>query len=310
MNYLATLFCIQLILLCNISSQAQTWAPEGAKWHYNETHAFAPDTGFIFYESVSDTVINNQPCQKIEKNHGLYYMLRDSQEEFMFSRNDTVFVYDAFLDDFQILYDFNAESNDTWYRLIPNYDEDNDTAYVHIDSVKTVEINGVPVKRLFASFSMIYHHDYINDITYNGIITECIGYEKYMFYSTPITFFTYDHNFSSGLRCYEDEFLGFYETGIAESCTYTSSGTSTDPLLSKELSLRIYPNPVSDRIWIDREVATPLNYAIISMKGIILKQGVLNENHIIDMKNISKGIYILTTYKKGVKLTQNKIIKL
>lgn len=301
---------VLLIMLGNISTNAQEWAPEGAKWHYNETYVFAPDTGYIFYESIGDTVINDQPCKRVEKNHSLQYMLRDEDKEFMFSRNDTVFVYDEYVGEFQILYDFNAEGGDTWYRLIPDFSEGVDTAYVHIDSTTTVDINGVNLKKLFATFSMVYHDDYIDDLTYNGTITERIGYEDYMFYSTPISYFTYDMNFASGLRCYEDEIVGLYETGIVESCTYTSEGTGTDRSLPKASSLKIYPNPVSKQLWIKGKTNFPIRYSLKSVNGKVVMEGILQQGQRIDMNEIGKGIYILTTSDEGRIISQDKIIKL
>lgn len=273
MQHLKILTTALTVIISSLATNAQNWSPEGAKWHYSETYAFDPYTGYFFFESMSDTVINDQPCKRIEKNHSLQYMLRDGDKEFMFSKNDTVFVYDEYIGEFQILYDFNAESGDTWTRLIPDFSEGADTAYVHIDSTTTVDINGVILKKQFATFSMVYHDDYIDDMTYNGTITERIGYEDYMFYSTPISYFTFDMNFANGLRCYEDDMLGLFETGIVESCTYTSEETDRDLEDLQESYLSIYPNPVKNLLQIEGNVIYPVDFVLQSITGKTLIQG-------------------------------------
>ncbi|MCF8307484.1 MAG: T9SS type A sorting domain-containing protein [Bacteroidales bacterium] len=299
-----------LLLMSAYNVNAQNWAPEGASWHYNETYAFYPDSTYIKYESVGDTVIDGQACKKLDKYHYVYYLMRDHDEEYMFSRNDTVFVYDNYIEDFQMLYDFNAEAGDTWYRLIPDAYDDTDTSFVHIDSTTTTEINGVTLEKFYATFEMVYHSDNFDDWTYNGEIIERIGYMDYMFYSTPVTYFTYDHNFATGLRCYEDDILGLYETGMVDSCTYTYYWEPTRTNFAKTSNIRTYPNPVKKLLNIDTEIKGEITFSLRSLTGKIVEKGSINENGAINVSTLNKGLYILFINRNDQIIHRKKIIKL
>ena len=106
--------------LMGLSISAQTWAPVGAKWYYDEHFAFSGNVDYILYSSVKDTIVAGQSCHKISKRDDLICYGRPPFE-LMYESHDSVFFYDQQLAVFQLLYNFNAVKNDSWSLKI-NYE--------------------------------------------------------------------------------------------------------------------------------------------------------------------------------------------
>lgn len=97
------------------------------------------------------------------------------------------------------------------------YDNNLDTINVSIDSISPIVINGKSLKRLHVPYYLLTEE---YPYSYNSIIIEKIGDIQYMFNYYPSASVACDGNYSAGLRCYQDSELGFYSTGIADSCDY------------------------------------------------------------------------------------------
>lgn len=197
--------------------QAGDFAPVGATWYYSEGFFDGPPNAksdYIKFESVKDTLINGKTCRKITKRHRIICNFRPDVE-YLMTRNDTVFIYEEWLKDFVILYDFNAEKSDKWLVPIKSwYDGEVDTLTLVVDSTDYVTYNGHELKRMFVD----YYHEDDQSIVYSAEIIERIGDVNYLFNPLFNWDIPCDGNYSQGLRCYQDEVIGLYETGIAESC--------------------------------------------------------------------------------------------
>jgi hypothetical protein len=98
-------------------SAQQEFAPIGAVWYHNENPFLILLPGHIWQhyraESVADTVVLGRNCRKIVKNMAVICTSFDTVM-LVHQHGDTVFLYDARLNDFQVLYNFGAQPGDTW----------------------------------------------------------------------------------------------------------------------------------------------------------------------------------------------------
>ncbi len=137
-----TLLFLTLFLLSCPFVPGQDFAPVGAKWYYGEAFAFSGDINYILFTSARDTVILNETCRKITKRHQLGCYLRP-ENEYVFSRNDTVFFYEPSFGHFGVLYDFNATAGDSWTIYMDGENQQLDSVVVLVDSVSVRRINQI-----------------------------------------------------------------------------------------------------------------------------------------------------------------------
>ncbi|MCF8374261.1 MAG: T9SS type A sorting domain-containing protein [Bacteroidales bacterium] len=276
------------VLLLGISNLvAQGFAPVGAEWHYNEQFSFSGDIDFIRFISEKDTLINGEICRKITKRHKLFNNRPDT--EFLFTRNDTVFFLDTAFAEFQILYDFNADSQDSWVIKLKDETGDIDTVFVTVDSVYTVQINGIDLKVLDVTY---FKDDEINPESYSSTINEQIGDLVYMFNWNPWTF-PFDANWTDGLRCYEDSVFGLYETGLADSCEYVYDYIGVEETFAAA-DISIYPNPSTGLITVINENQEDFILRLFNLYGQVIYRNKVISGSQIDFSSFPKGLYFIT----------------
>lgn len=295
-----------VLILVGISLQnfAQDFAPVGAEWHWDERFAFSGNIDFIKFQSEKDTLINDKICKKIIKRHKIFCNDRPDVE-YLFTRNDTVFFLDTIFNSFQILYDFNAQTNDSWIILIKDETNDIDSLTITVDSTGYQEINDSVLEVLYVTY---YKNDEEWPQTYSSKIIEGIGDVQYMFNWLPFAGIVCDANYSNGLRCYQDSVFGFYSTGIADSCDYTFIWTGTEQSNNKNL-ISIYPNPAAEKIRIEIPQKVNLEFRITDFLGKVHLQNDFSESISIDLSDLSKGIYLISVYENRKLIGTKKIMK-
>jgi hypothetical protein len=91
-----------------------------------------------------------------------------------------------------------------------------------------------------------------------------------------------------------------------ESFTITSVGTPHN----RNEQIRIYPNPVTDKLIIEKNSAGKYTISIFSLKGQLLSReeaaGVMHE---VDLSSFTKGVYYITIFSNDF-ITTRKIVKL
>jgi len=289
------------LVLFGFSSSAQQWAPIGAKWYYDERFAFSGNVNYVLYSSVKDTLFKGQNCRKITKRHDFVCLDRPSFE-LMFDRNDSVFFYDPKLDTFQLLYRFNANTNDSWTLKIHEVlTGRNDTLNIFVDSTGSMIANNQTLRLLYVTYFVRYEND---SARYNSTIVEKFGDLLFMFNYYPFSNLACDGNWTNGLRCYEDSTLGLYHFASMDSCSYIWTGIDSG---IKE-NLIIYPNPFDEEIQVSG-LNEPATYTIIDMDGRVVESGVINDFPIVT-KYLSKGVYLMRiSNSKGINLANEKIVK-
>ncbi len=193
-------------------------------------------------KSIKDTTIHGKQCRQLECDKVCW---NPSGSQFIHYSNDSLYRYNSDLDTFQLIAAFEAQKNDSWNILVKDWDDSIDTVSVFVDSISTLMINESHLRALWVSYHL---KDYdsegakIQDYKYNSQIVEKIGDTDYLFNFPVNAGLICDGNYSQGLRCYEDSDLGFYSTGIADSCTYTYTWTGIDSY-TIDKTINVFPNP-------------------------------------------------------------------
>lgn len=292
-----------LLYLLPFLASAQYFAPVGATWHYSEFSA-APITYqeyFMKFEVTGDTIIDGKDCTILEKEGKLTCYERPWTEYFHYS-NDTVFVYNQDSSTFQMLYDFNANTGDSWEIVVPGFPTgDVDTNVVLVDSTDILTINGQSLKRQYVTYT--FQSDEAPNYQYPSVIIERIGDTEYLFNYYFDLLGVCDFNTSGGLRCYEDSLLGLYETGIVDSCEHFElvSGLNENDLSA----FQIIPNPSSDFIQVQLDQGSPEKIEFIDLHGKLILE---TQDNLINISEFDSGIYLVRVLANS-KWTQRRLVK-
>src|SRR5690606_7524904 len=77
---------------------------------------------------------------------------------------------------------------------------------------------------------------------------------------------------------------------------------------AKEIQVKIYPNPASDRVFVEFSSETNADYELLSLEGRILSRGKLSGSDYIELSGYSTGMYILRIQAEGA-VSTHKLIK-
>ena len=291
-----------LIFIISFNGYGQyEWASIGAKWFYTERYANSGDIAYIKIESVKDTVIQGKSCKKLITN-SVQRCSNRTNIEYMYSDSAKVFFFDAYLNNFQMLYDFSREKGDSW-KIILNSDNYLDTLVITVDSVADLEVNQQILKKLYVTYSSKTY--VFSPLKQESEIIEFIGDINYMF---PWNGSACDANYASGLRCYEDEIIGFFSRDISPSCEYILTGISN--VYNNDIMMEVFPTYVHSIIKVLVKDNININYNILNINGKICINGNVND-HEINIQHLNSGIYFIKFYDVNNNLVYvKKIVKI
>ena len=295
-----------LFLLMTCGLWAQDFAPIGAEWHYTEGFFMSGDKNFLKITSEKDTLYQGKACRKLLKTRIIWCNMR-TETEFVYSENNAVFFWQSDLTGFQKLIDFNAEAGDSWAIQMNDMviATDIDSVLIEVDSTSYIDINNQLLKVLYVTYRG-YYDDEI-EVQYSSQIVEKIGDMYYLFNFFPELGLACDGNYSEGLRCYEDEELGLYSTGIADSCTYVYYWTDIEEE-GKESIFSFYPNPTNGVVEINTNSQENLVLEISDLTGRLISKYDFISNTEIDLSGLPDGIYLMKA-SDGHRMEIKKIIK-
>ncbi len=270
-----------IVVLCVLwlNGNAQTlWSPPGATWHYELRYIFSNIISYAKIEYVGDTLIKGKTCKKLVKTAPSGLSCLDGYPtSYTYADSNKVYLYSPLLDTFTVMYDFNANTNDTWDMLI-----DSCSYTITVDTTDFVIINGDTLKRL-----------YVTGI-FGGEIIERLGHMGYMLphqYEFFCASLPCDGAYAIKLNCYEDSTFALYKTDSLACDTVYFTSIAEHTLNHK---LTIYPNPMVTEAVIElpfgkQEVALTL-YDVIGREQAI-KYSIANNQLTIKRGNLPSGIY-------------------
>jgi len=295
-------------LLLTTSSYAQEFVPIGAEWYYSEGFAFSGDIDFLMIKSAKDSIIKGKDCRQLDCD-GLCW--NPSGTQFIYYSNDSLYHFNTDLDTFQLISYFNSTKGDSWDILSKDWDESIDTVTVTVDSISTILINENSLRQLYVTYNLKDYNSEgteIQDYSYSSRIIERIGDISYFFNFPVNAGLMCDDNYSQGLRCYQDSNLGFYSTGIADSCAYTHkwTGIANNNI---DLLFEIYPNPTTDWIEIKTSINAEIAIKIFDISGHTVLTNKVITNTKFDLSCLQSGFYFIQiTYSEKI-LGLSKIFK-
>lgn len=218
------------------------WAPIGSTWYTGIVESyFSAAQGFKVTQSVSDTSILGINCKMlISEMHHSFTSNVDVDTNFMYE--DSGIVYDFVEGQFSVLYNFNANSGDTWNISVQypspfvSGNPPDTIVTIVVDSTSSIIIGGQSKKTL-------YVHSVDNDWYFRNPLIEDIGSFGGIY---PFIYDWMDIDIPY-LRCYIDSNIYFVANPLFPCDTLISRIDKNSETSRKVI---LYPNPATENITI------------------------------------------------------------
>lgn len=215
-------------------------------------------------------------------------------KRFVYSMEDTVFIYDTVQSSFAPLLAFNLNVGDTIRLPYRNYSiifpgDDLDMSLV-VDSISLTSIEGLDNLTTIHLTPLCPILDvFVEPITF----IEKIGSFSLLFFNENACGFVNEND----LRCYSDDEL-LYKSSMTDECIDFSTSTS-EIVNSLKLDLNVYPNPASNQINFDYSLAEGLHEEatlnVYNLSGKLIRQfDIPNASGRItwNLEEVNNGIYL------------------
>ncbi len=261
------------------------FAPVGAKWHYQIwPFDFPYRVNYTSFSCTGDTIINGKSCSQITigaSQWGSYSGL--SNPFFLHYDSNQVFWFNQYSNQFNLLYDFNADIGESWtiklqcdttFPIVWS-----DSLVVTVTNVSSMNVNGNSLKVLHLdNFSTIVEGIGSLGTPYPEI-TSCTG-----IWVDPT---------AHPIRCYRDTVIGFFRSSLNLPCD-TTYNLPVGIEASKPSFIRVSPNPVKDILRIDFDIEVPGKKLISGFNSsgqLVLQNSFQGNTYSLDISYLPAGIY-------------------
>ena len=245
------------------------------------------DDGSITYqhlEYASDTTVNNKDVKIIIRTNTLYDKGRYTEvtREYIYEENGMVYWWNKDLEEFTMLYNFNAEVGDEWEIKVGTQ-----ILTMQVDNEEQFVYEGTCYKKLQVS-------DAGN--LFSGTIICGIGHLMSFF---PERLMTRGNSYRvDGLRCYWRNGFLTYQFGDRDCDeVYEQYHFGFEESVVSE-DFNVYPNPTNGILFVEMRHATSQQtqtYCITNLMGQTLQTGTIaTENQRIDVSVLPQGMYFVT----------------
>ena len=248
-----------------------------SEWYYEILN----DDGSITYqhlEYAADTTIGTERPKIIVRSNTHYDrdFWTEVTHEYIYEEGNRVYWWNKDLEEFTVLYDYNAESGDEWEIKVGT-----ENIIVHVDDVDIFEYDGATYKRLYISD--------VGDI-YNGEIVVGFGHMTSFF---PEKLMNQGRGFRvDGLRCYWVKDALLYHNGDEDCDAIHSQLQDLDEPMDNA-ALTVYPNPANGVLFVETQSNTM--YRITNLMGQTLLQGNITADcQQINIESLPAGMYFIT----------------
>ena len=264
--------------------------PWRSEWYY-EIEWENGDITYQHLDYVADTTIGTQRPKVIVRSNTQYDRdtITEVTHEYIYEEGNMVYWWNKDLEEFTLLYDYNAETGDEWEIKVGT-----ESITVHVDGVDIFEYDGDTFKRL-----------YISDVgnIFNGEIVVGFGHMTSFF---PEKLMNQGKGFRvNGLRCYWVEDALLYHNG-EEDCDAIHSELQEIVEPTGDATFAVYPNPTNNVLYVETRLIASLpgtiKYRIINLTGqTVLSGNIIAENQQIDIEHLPAGMYFITVGGQTVK---------
>lgn len=286
--------CMALVTASNTgSSQAQSWFPDEALWHYSYSSGFGQE-GCVRMAVSGDTLVLGQPARKITRARETF--------DFISSQNNTeqlstiiaresgglVLIYVQALAAFDSLYDLNAVPGDTWHLLeMPDPTWCDGESWMEVTDAGTTVVSGVPLRWLSVDIHYLLGG---SEMVQQDTILERVGTLGTYFLPHDPCNGELDQQEGGPLRCYSDSDIDTTRTpNVACDLVLNLLGELLPPTFS------LYPNPSDGPLWVEGLPDASMSTLLIhDALGNLVASRTLASNGPIDLSFLSAGVYSCT----------------
>ena len=249
----------------------------GNEWYYEILN----DDGSITYQYLQhsgDTTINDEPVQIIVKINTLYDKGKhvEKSHEYIYERDDKVYWWNKTLEEFTVLYDYNAQVGDEWEINVGL-----ESLLMHVDAVELYEYEGRQYKMLQVSDA---------ENLFSGTIVRGIGHLTSFFPERLLS----KGYCVEGIRCFwqDGELVFKYGEKECDEVYEEFHDYSVDDLNGSE-GFYIFPNPTDGMIIISGKQTG--EYRITNIMGQTLMTGRIDsDNQQINVSTLPDGMFFIT----------------
>jgi hypothetical protein len=247
----------------------------------------------------SDTIIDGKSCKVLLRSTG---GMPGYGKIFVHLDSGVVYLYDDYVKVFHQLYDFDADTSQSWMIIIPNGSQFEPDSFVVKPFWKgQITINNKTLRRDSLSFTHL-NAPGVYQIPKKIAATEYMGYEQ-------TDFFPWHHGWADGdyvgqLRCFEDSYVGHYgmreidcELGIEEPVS--------------KLRFKLFPNPASNSVTIEfPESIGNARVTLFDVTGrLSYSESVSLLGTDINLKGLDPGVYFVRVETANGSHTEKLIVK-
>ena len=267
-------------------NMVETVFPMMSEWYYE----IQMDNGGITYqhlEYTNDSTINNEKVKVVVRTNQIYDKdgRTEVTHEYIKEQGHKVYWWNKDLEEFTLLYDYNAEIGDEWDIKVGS-----ERITVHVDDVDVLEYDGENFRRIHIS-------DTGN--VFSGSIVVGLGHMANFFPEKLMTKNNYEVN---GLRCYWVGDALLYHNGD-EDCDAIHNNYNAEEVVETD-DVVIYPNPTDGLLHVETVCATPSTECrIMNLMGQIVMVRSMS-NSIIDVSTLLPGMYFLDLGEKTIKFVK------
>jgi len=314
------LFLLVVCLLSVEKTNAQTiqWDTPGTTWVYK---MIAMTTNhYQVLRMIGDTTVNGQAVKKIDiteffiEGYGSdTYTTPESylRTEFMYEENNQVYRYQD--GTFFLLYDFSADTDDSWiisgdneYECLdggtfPNSD------VILINERTTASFSGIDIEVQHTASSQFWE---LGQEILSGVGSASTFLPRPTPWSCQIDFPNDIGGRYERLVCYSNNEIGQIQFNNNTFDFCYSIITSNDEVISTEFSIDVFPNPTTDIIYFKNiQNLSRVDISVHNIEGkLCFRDNDIGDS--VNVENLNEGVYFISLFESGNFIKIFKVIKM
>ena len=291
-------------VMLSFASTAQNFGDGNPVWHYDAWPGWGAYRLHAKVSILKDTLFEGKQCKILRpegKANSSYFPFKN----IICADSSKVTFWSPSLLTFQTLYDFEAKKGDLWsLRLDELWSVGTfQTIFFVVDSVYSKRINNrfVTVQSLRTSEDSIN----LNNSGQSISVIESIGCTNFLF---PWDQRAVDGGYVEGLRCFEDDSLGFYRHNPNLECNYSEVGIE-EPDFGKGFILS--PNPNNGRFLISN-TSSLHSIGVFDIQGKqVYKRSLIDfvsDQLEVHLEGQTSGLFIVEVITQSAAIIRQKMV--